>query len=174
MGEKAAMSISTKHLHAVAGRLASLLKVRDVRVVFAESCTAGLVAASLARTPGISQWLCGSAVVYRDATKAEWLDVPTAQMKKHSAVSDPVARSMATGVLRCTPEADWSASVTGHLGPDAPVDQDGVVFLAVACRRARKLEVVSSERIQLRAKSRSARQLEAAMYVLERLHAALA
>jgi len=54
------------------------------------------------------------------------------------------------------------------------VDQDGCVFLAVACRRARKLEVVSSERIQLRAKSRSARQLEAAMYVLERLHAALA
>ena len=68
------MSISTKHLHAAAGRLASLLKVLDVRVAFAESCTAGLVAASLARTPGISQWLCGSAVVYRDATKAAWLD----------------------------------------------------------------------------------------------------
>ncbi|MFM2097001.1 MAG: Nicotinamide-nucleotide amidohydrolase PncC [Planctomycetota bacterium] len=167
------MSISTKHLHSVAGRLASLLKVRGVRVVFAESCTAGLVAASLARTPGISQWLCGSAVVYRDATKAAWLGISASELKRHSAVSDPVARGMAVGVLRATREAEWSASVTGHLGPDSPVDQDGVVFVSIACRRARKIELVSCEKIRLRAKSRSARQVEASFHVCERLHAAL-
>ncbi len=32
-------------------------------IVFAESCTAGMIAATLGRIPGISEWLAGSAVV---------------------------------------------------------------------------------------------------------------
>ena len=44
----------------LAQSLANCLNQRQVGVVFAESCTAGLVAASLAQVPGISRWLCGS------------------------------------------------------------------------------------------------------------------
>ena len=119
---------------ALVGEIAALLRQTRRRIVFAESCTGGLVAASLARVPGISDFLCGSAVVYRLNTKMTWLGVSEASLNDPGPVSDVVAREMILGVLACTPEADCAASITGHLGPLAPDDQDGLVFIGVACR----------------------------------------
>lgn len=121
-------------LAALVGEIAALLRQARRRIVFAESCTGGLVAASLARVPGISDFLCGSAVVYRLDTKTKWLEVSEASLNDPGPVSDIVAREMALGVLARTPEADCAASITGHLGPLAPDDQDGLIFIGVACR----------------------------------------
>ena len=52
-------------LNELAIRLADCLRLRSRRVVLAESCTAGLVSAALAQVPGVSEFHCGSAVVYR-------------------------------------------------------------------------------------------------------------
>ena len=120
--------------------VAALLKRSRQRVVFAESCTAGLVAASLARVPGISESLCGSAVVYRLETKSKWLDIPAALLNDPGPVSEVVASRMAERVLALTPEADFAVSVTGHLGPNAPSDLDGVVYIGVARREVPRAE----------------------------------
>jgi len=122
-------------LNQTASRLADVLQRFQVRVVFAESCTAGLVAATLAHIPGISDWLCGAAVTYRDATKQSWLGVDAADLVDPGAVSATVARQMADGVLSKTPEASFAWSVTGHLGPHAPTALDGVVFIGSAQRQ---------------------------------------
>ncbi len=116
--------------------LAECLRKSGRRVVFAESCTAGLVSAALAQVPGISEFHCGSAVVYRLDTKTRWLDVPAELLIDPGPVSEAVARAMAVGVLMKTPEADWAASITGHLGPNAPEELDGLVFLGIARRDA--------------------------------------
>ena len=161
------------NLIATAKTLASLLAERRVRVVFAESCTAGLVSATLARVPGISEWHCGSAVAYRYQTKTDWLGVSARDLAKYSAVSEPIARQMALGVLRNTAEADYSAAVTGHLGPQAPPELDGVIFISIAHRRAGKPRVVDVGRFQLAKISRVRRQQESARLVLERLAAVI-
>ena len=122
-------------VYAAAQKLAETLQQRRRRIVFAESCTAGLVSATLARIPGISEWHCGSAVVYRLDTKHRWLGVSEAELLNPGPVSRCVAEAMARGVLERTPEADVSVAVTGHLGPQAPPDQDGLVFIAGATRR---------------------------------------
>ena len=114
--------------------VASLLRQTQRRIVFAESCTGGLVSAALARVPGISDFLCGSAVTYRLDTKAKWLGVSESLLLNPGPVSEEVAREMALGVLALTPEADLAASITGHLGPHAPDDLDGLVFIGVARR----------------------------------------
>lgn len=116
-------------------RIAALLKQRNLKVVFAESCTGGLVAGSLTRVPGISDYHCGGVVVYRNATKEAYLGIPARLLKNPGPVSEIVAREMAIRVLDLTPEADISAAVTGHLGPGAPQELDGVVFIAVAWRK---------------------------------------
>ncbi|NIL95616.1 MAG: nicotinamide-nucleotide amidohydrolase family protein [Planctomycetales bacterium] len=152
-----------------AKRLAHLLDQHQVRVVLAESCTAGLASATLARVPGISRWHCGSAVTYREATKAAWLDVSASDLQQHSAVSQPVAEQMAVGVLAKTPEATISAAVTGHLGPDAPSELDGMVYVAVAARVNDQIILREVHRILLAKKSRRKRQKEAAAALLERL-----
>lgn len=124
-------------LENAATHLAARLKVAERRVVFVESCTAGLVSATLARVPGISAHLCGSAVTYREATKAAWVDVDVLLLAEQGAVCEEVALQMAVGCLHATAEADLAVSITGHLGPNAPAELDGVVYIGHAVRGGR-------------------------------------
>ncbi len=130
-------------LHRAAEELSNRLRQDGLRIVFAESCTAGLIAATLARIPGVSEHLCGSAVVYRNATKTAWLGVSAQDLADESIgpVSEAVAAAMATGVLERTSEADLAASVTGHLGPDAPPQLDGVIYVGIARRNPANQQV---------------------------------
>ena len=153
--------------------VAKLLEKRQTRLVCAESCTSGMIAAALGRVSGISMWFCGSAVTYRESVKTAWLDVSPDDLARHSAVSEPVARQMAIGVLKNTPEANWSAAITGHLGPNAPADMDGVVYIAIARRQGKRLAVVEITRRKLTAKTRLHRQLQAASFTLRQFLATL-
>lgn len=117
-----------------ARRVARLLQAAGRKVVFAESCTGGLVSGALTRIAGISNYHCGGVVVYRNETKQAYLGIPAAVLIDPGPVSREVAELMALRVLEMTPEADISASVTGHLGPNAPARLDGLVFIAVAQR----------------------------------------
>jgi PncC family amidohydrolase len=118
----------------LASRIAALLKSKRHKVVFAESCTGGLVCGALTRVAGISEHLCGGMVVYRNATKAAYLDIPQTLLDEPGPVSREVAGLMAVHVLDQTPEATIALSVTGHLGPNAPPNLDGRVFIGMASR----------------------------------------
>lgn len=159
----------------LARQLASLLHHTSHRIVFAESCTAGLVAAQLARIPGVSEVLAGSAVVYQLATKMQWLQVPEQVLRDHGAVSREVAEQMAQGVLRITDHATMAASITGHLGPGAPAALDGVAWCTVAFRSAGNEIHTDSRKLVLNPRNdgkadavavRHARQADAASKVM--------
>ncbi len=156
-----------------AQKLAALLDEQRVRVVLAESCTAGLASAALAQVPGISHWHCGSAVTYREETKQAWLDVSSADLARFTAVSEPVAQQMAVGVLAKTPEANFAASITGHLGPNAPEGFDGIALIGVAHRDGESTNVLGIHRIVLRSTGRIQRQEEAATLLLCHLRKAI-
>ena len=162
------MSSVDSEMDARCGLLAGRLAETGRRLGLAESCTAGLVAASLGRVPGISRHLCGSLVTYRDATKTSWLGVPPPVLEQRTAVSEAVARLMATGALVATPEADLAASVTGHLGPNAPPEQDGLVYVGVAERKigTGEVSVAKVECCRLISRDRLPRQREATLCVL--------
>lgn len=152
-----------------ATEVAALLVRRDCRLVVAESCTGGQVAAWLAGVPGISDHFCGSAVVYREATKSQWLGVPEELLATYSAVSSEVTRCLARQVLHRTAEAQLAVAVTGHLGPNSPQALDGRIFLALATRPTPNapIRLCGEEAYPLRAVTRVARQREAAGRVLE-------
>lgn len=140
------------------------------RVVFAESCTAGLVSAALGSIPGISEYLCGSAVTYRDRTKQDWLGVSKELLVDPGPVSKEVVTAMARGALDLAVEADLALAITGHLGPAAPPALDGVVHLGVACKNLSRnddLEVRTTSRMyQLESRERALRQHEAAQQLV--------
>ncbi|MDA7906985.1 CinA family protein [bacterium] len=146
--------------------LANELAQKQLKIVFAESCTGGLVSAELAGVPGISEWLCGSSVTYRCATKVAWLGVDADHIEQHTAVSSGVALQMAVGVLAKTPEADLALSITGHLGPGAPESMDGLVFVGIARREQWDGPATDVIRHVLVTKERLVRQREAASFVL--------
>ena len=145
------------------------------RLVLAESCTAGNVAAALAVVPGISAWLCGSFVVYRNESKAQWLGIPRDLLDDPhiGPVSAQVTKLLALQALRATPEADLAAAVTGHIGPGCPRGLDGQIFFCLAKRSdGRTLE--SSLRLTSAApqdehdlQRRAARLEEATVWVLQ-------
>jgi nicotinamide-nucleotide amidase len=147
------------------------------RVVLAESCTAGLVGHVVTLIPGVSAWFCGSAVVYRNETKTAWLGVDAAMLADPAIgpVSAPTASAMCRGALDATPEATLALSITGHLGPYAPEEQDGLIFISVQQRDHDP--AVESYRLAPKlpedspfAELRRHRQHEAAAHVLRRLH----
>ena len=154
------------HLLSAANELAEVLAAREQRIVFAESCTCGLTAAAMGTVPGISAYLCGSAVTYREATKSAWLEIDPQLIQRESAVSAAVTASMALHVLARTPESRGAVAVTGHLGPDAPVDSDGLVFVAVAQRQALTSRIVYTDSRRLDVADRVPRQYAAAILAL--------
>lgn len=117
-----------------ANRLAHALHANGDKIVFAESCTGGLASGSLTRVAGISAHHCGGMVTYRNETKMAYLGIAADILADPGPVSDEVAELMAKGVLERTPEATLAAAVTGHLGPHAPPEFDGIVFLHVERR----------------------------------------
>jgi PncC family amidohydrolase len=157
------------NLDDTAREVAAALAEKQKTLVLAESCTGGLISATLTRVPGVSSHLAGSMVVYQEASKMRWLGVAEETLQQFTAVSAAVAHQMATGVLRATPHADVAASVTGHLGPDAPEGFDGVVFVGLAHRGA----ATKTWRFDLTANRRVGRQQEAALVVLQTIHAQL-
>ena len=146
--------------------LARLLKENSRRIVFAESCTAGLVSAILGQVPGISQWLCGSAVVYQESTKQAWLKIDSELIARHSAVSREVTEPLARAVLSSTPDAELAVAITGHLEPTAT--KDGAhAFVASAVRDGGAIEQRGTDFLRLHQPTRVERQWEAALAVID-------
>jgi nicotinamide-nucleotide amidase len=129
---------TVREVDTAARDLVVLLKKHSWNLVLAESCTGGLIAATLTKIPGVAQHFCGSAVTYQLPTKSAWLGIPAEVVAKNDAVTREVAEAMAVQVLERTPQADIAAAVTGHLGPNAPKSLDGLVFVAVAVRAVAK------------------------------------
>ena len=97
----------------------------------AESCTAGLVASSIAALPGASNYFRGGVVTYVNELKVQLLGVPTALLEEKGAVSEEVARAMVEGAIEHL-KTDYAIAVTGYAGPgggsEAPV---GTIYVAV-------------------------------------------
>lgn len=100
----------------IAERVLFTCRKRGFRVVTAESCTGGLIAATLTAIAGSSDVVDRAFVTYSNEAKREMLGVPWDAILGHGAVSDPVARAMAAGALARS-GATLAVSVTGVAGP---------------------------------------------------------
>ena len=115
--------------------LLNAARAADMRIVTAESCTGGLIAALLTEIPGSSDVVERGFVTYSNQAKQDLLGVPEDLLRTHGAVSEPVCRAMVQGALRNTP-AQLGVAVTGIAGPgggslEKPV---GLVYIAAASR----------------------------------------
>lgn len=117
----------------VAQALAARLLQGGRTLALAESCTGGLIAASLTAIPGISAALLGGVVSYSNEAKSALLDVPAGMIAAHGAVSPEVAAAMAAGA-RQRFGSDLALSVTGIAGPGGGTAEKpvGRVYLGLA------------------------------------------
>ena len=126
---------------------------RSLRIVTAESCTGGLVAAAICSIPGASDVFERGFVTYTNRAKQEMLGVPGDLIADLGAVSEPVCRMMAEGALEAS-NAHISVAITGGGTRMKPV---GLVHIATARSNQRIIhteeffEVETREEIQLAA-----------------------
>ena len=120
-------------LVALAERLQGACLQRELTVSLAESCTGGLVAASITEVAGSSAYFLGGVVSYANTAKVALLGVPEGVLAAHGAVSAQVAMPMAAGA-KARFGTDLAASITGIAGPDGGSAEKpvGLVYVALA------------------------------------------
>lgn len=125
-----------------------------LRLVTAESCTGGLIAACLTEIAGSSDVVERGFVTYSNEAKTESLGVPAALIAQYGAVSAEVAKAMAAGALAHA-HADLAISVTGIAGPGGATETKpvGLVHFGLCKRRqepSHARHVFSGDRAEVR------------------------
>ena len=96
--------------------LATILLKNQWRLSTAESCTGGLVSASLTQLAGSSNWFGRGHVTYSNEAKSEDIGVESHLIEAHGAVSEQVAKAMAIGAKQSS-NSNMALSITGIAGP---------------------------------------------------------
>ncbi|MEL6391624.1 MAG: CinA family nicotinamide mononucleotide deamidase-related protein [Bacteroidota bacterium] len=122
-----------------------LLHTRGAMLTTAESCTGGRIANIITSRPGSSAYFAGGVVSYANELKINLLGVDPALIEQHGAVSEPVVKAMAEGVIRTT-GAQYSIATSGVAGPgggtpDKPV---GTIWLAVSDGQTTKTRLLKA------------------------------
>jgi nicotinamide-nucleotide amidase len=127
-------------LRKTAAHVLDVFRARGLKLATAESCTGGLVAASLTEIAGSSDAVDCGFVTYSNAAKEAMLGVPAATLRRHGAVSPETAAAMAAGALKNS-LADVAVAITGIAGPGGGTKQKpvGLVYFAAASRDDRRL-----------------------------------
>ena len=112
-------------------KLSVLALKLNSKIVSAESCTAGLLSASLTEIPGSSAFFEQDYITYSNNSKTSVLGVENKTLKKYGAVSEQVAKQMAKGALKRS-NSTIAISITGIAGPGgSDYKPEGLVCFAV-------------------------------------------
>lgn len=110
-----------------------LLKINNLTLSTAESCTGGYIAHRITSVAGSSDYFTGSVIAYDNRIKTEILGISPDIIASDGAVSERVASAMAEG-LRSIFKTDFSVATTGIAGPagGSPEKPVGTVWISVA------------------------------------------
>jgi nicotinamide-nucleotide amidase len=113
--------------------VAKLLKVNNLTISTAESCTGGLLAASLTSVSGASAYFLGSLVAYDNQVKVKLLGIPQKDLEINGAVSACVGKKMAQKIKQLT-NSDLGIGITGVAGPEGGTIKKpvGLVYIGMA------------------------------------------
>ena len=108
------------------------LRARRLTLAVAESCTGGLLGARVTSVPGSSDVFLGGVIAYANSVKTALVGVGDDVLAAEGAVSEPVARRLATGARERTGAA-VGVGITGVAGPGGgtPEKPVGMVWVAV-------------------------------------------
>lgn len=116
------------------------LKELHWTVTTVESCTGGMVAASITSVAGSSAVLHQGFVTYCDEAKHDLVGVRKKTLRKYTAVSKETAREMAKGG-RKKAKAQCAVSVTGYAGPPTGAEDETVGLVYIGCSIPGKTKV---------------------------------
>ena len=117
-----------------------ILLEKGYTITTAESCTGGLVSATIVNVPGSSSVFNQAFVTYANEAKRKALGVKKSTLKKHGAVSKKTAKEMALGALKAA-KADVAIATTGIAGPGGGTLEKPVGLVYIACAVGKHVKV---------------------------------
>ena len=108
------------------------LREYQLKVTTAESCTGGLIAATLVNVAGASYVLDEGYITYSNEAKMKLLGVEEESLKLYGAVSSQVAWQMAEGAAKAA-GADAALAATGIAGPGGGSEEKPVGLVYIGC-----------------------------------------
>ena len=114
-------------------KLVTTLSQQGKTLCTAESCTGGLIAATITDIPGASAIFDRAFITYSNQAKQDMIGVSANTLNKHGAVSYETAQQMAEGALK-TANTDIAIACTGIAGPDGGTAEKpvGLVYIGIA------------------------------------------
>ena len=105
-------------LQRLAAAVAESMRGGGATLATAESCTGGLIAATLTALSGASDFYWGGGVVYDERAKVVLAGIDAAALDRDGPVSAPTTEALAVGIRRRS-GATYGLAVTGWAGPTA-------------------------------------------------------
>ena len=115
--------------------LINLLRIKKLKISFAESCTGGLMSSIITSNSGSSKVFNLGIVTYSNAAKQKILKVPKKIIQKYGAVSVQCCLSMVNNLSKIS-NSQVNVSITGIAGPKGGSKKKpvGLVFVGLKFR----------------------------------------
>ena len=124
--------MTMESMHELAESVVFELKKCNFTITTAESCTGGLLVATLLQVSGASSVLNEGYITYSNDAKQKLLHVKEKTLMEYGAVSMETAREMVEGVARQA-NADVALSTTGIAGPTGGTKEKPVGLVYIGC-----------------------------------------
>ena len=162
-------SLDSADLQELTNAVATAFSQRGWTLAVAESCTGGLLAASLTDLAGSSQWFERGYVTYSNAAKVSCLEVSPLLIEAEGAVSEAVARAMVLGA-QLSSGVTAAISITGIAGPGGGTAEKpvGTVCFGWALERADASNHITTTTVHFVGDRQSVRQ-QAVVFALRGL-----
>jgi len=131
---------STRANETLEEAIVSLLSKNGLTLTTAESCTGGLLSATIVNVAGASDVFRGGYITYSNKLKRNVIGVKKSTIEKYGAVSEETAYEMAKGAQE-EAKADVAVSVTGIAGPGGGTYDKPVGLVYIGCAVGKKVTV---------------------------------
>ena len=113
-------------------KIVNVLRKKELKISFAESCTGGLLSSSITSISSSSKVFTIGLVTYSNQSKISLLKVPKKIISKHGAVSYETCLSMVKNLNKIS-KTNISVSITGIAGPKGGTKKKpvGLVFIGI-------------------------------------------
>lgn len=113
-------------------RAVQILMEKGYEITTAESCTGGMIAATLINVSGISEIYKEGYITYANEAKQKLLGVKKETLNTYGAVSEQTAYEMALGAAKAA-DAEVCLAVTGIAGPGGGSEEKPVGLVYIGC-----------------------------------------
>ena len=124
----------------LAKKIVTILKRKKLKIAFAESCTGGLLASTIASINGASKIFNLGLVTYSNKAKIKFLKVNINIIKKYGAVSHECCLAMVNNLSKIS-KANISVSITGIAGPKGGTKQKPVGLVYIGVKKGNKTQI---------------------------------